>query len=332
MATIRDIAKLAGCSAATVSRVLSGDASFKVSEATRQKITESAYSLGYELSTRSGKRVRIGCIMSLTTEKYSDPFFMDILSAVEKECERRGFSIVGIKTYSELSNPMALNEFLELKLTAVILMEQFPKDMLSFLKERIPIIISVDNDYDDYEFNSVGFDHRVANIQVMDCLLSRGYRRIGMISGSSPSERLMDSVRFKTYMSSLEKAGIPYEPALVKDCAWDKKNCIQLTKELMGMKHPPDVIFAGSDSLAEAVLSALFEMGIRCPEDVGVIGFNNLDSVNYMIPKLTTISVPRACIGSEAVRLISEMLMTPDYPVRKVLFRTELVIRDSLRK
>ncbi|MCR4657687.1 MAG: LacI family transcriptional regulator [Lachnospiraceae bacterium] len=332
MATIRDIAKIAGFSGATVSRVLSGDSSFKVSEATRQKITEAAYSLGYEFPVRSGKRTRIGCIMSITTEKYSDPFFMDILSAVERECERLGFSIAGTKTYSELSNPMALKEFLALDLKAVILMEQFPKEMLSFLKEKIPIIISVDNDYDDYEFNSVGFDHRIADTQVMDCLLGRGYRRIGMISGSSPGDMLMDSVRFKTYVSSLNKAGIPYDPALVKDCSWDKKNCIQLTKELMGMENPPDVIFAGSDSLAEAVLSTLHEMGIRCPEDVGVIGFNNLDSVNYMIPKLTTISVPRACIGSEAVRLISEMLKTPDYPVRKVLFRTELVVRDSLRK
>ncbi len=332
MATIRDVAKEAGCSIAAVSRVLSGDAEFKVTEETRKRINEAAAKLGYKIPVRPLKREKIGCILSITAEKYSDPFFMDILSAIEKECERRNYSLASIRTYSELTNPVAFQEFLELDLNAVILMEHVPEDLLIRLKERIPIIIFIDNDYNDYRFHSVGFDHKIADTMVMNCLLERGYKRIGLISGSTTEESLMESVRVHAYKHCLKKAGIEYDPSLIRDCLWDKLLCRKQTLELINMEDPPDAIFAGSDSLAEAVLSALFEMGLSCPGDVGVIGFNNLSSVNFMIPRLTTISVPTACLGEEAVRLISEIFETPDYPVRKVLFPTELKIRDSLRE
>ncbi len=332
MATIRDVATEAGCSIATVSRVLSGDAEFRVTPETRKRIREAADKLGYRTKKKALKRIKVGCILSITVEKYSDPFFMDILSAVEKECDRLDFSVSAIKTFSELSNPVVLREFLDMDLGAVILMEQVPEKMLKQLKEWIPTIIFIDNDYDDYQFNSVGFDHKIANSTVMSCLLERGYKRIGLISGSSPGESLEDSVRLHTYRHYLEKAGIEYDPEIIKDCSWDKLLCMKQTKELMSLDNPPDVIFAGSDSLAEAVLSVLYEMGLKCPADVGVIGFNNLDSVNYMIPKLTTIAVPTESIGKEAVRLINESLDIPDYPVRKILFPTELKIRDSLRE
>ena len=331
MATIRDVAKKAGCSIATVSRVLSGDTEFKVTDETRKKISEAANALGYSIPVRSVKREKIGCILSITAEKYSDPFFMDILSAIEKECEKRNYSIAGIKTYSELLNPVVFQEFLELDLEAVILMEHVEGELLDRLKEKIPIIIFIDNDYNDYRFHSVGFDHALANAQVMKCLLERGYKRIGLISGSIPGEPLEDSVRLKVYRSYLEKAGIEYDPLLIRDCLWDKDLCRKETREILCLEDPPDAIFAGSDSLAEAVLSEIHEQNLKCPGDVGVIGFNNLDSVNYMIPKLTTVSIPTACLGEEAVRLISEIMETPDYPVRKVLFPTELMIRDSLR-
>ncbi|MCR5024649.1 MAG: LacI family transcriptional regulator [Lachnospiraceae bacterium] len=332
MATIREVAREAGCSIATVSRVMSGDSMFRVTEETKQRIDEAVKKLDYRPPVRAVKRARIGCILSITAEKYSDPFFMDILSAIERECEKLNISITGIKSYSELTNPITFSEFLDMDLSAVILMESVPEELLTQLKKKIPIIIFIDNDYDDYSFHSVGFDHRLANKQVMDCLIKKGYRRIGLISGSTPGESIEDSVRLDVYRHSLEKAGIEYDPSLIRDCFWDKNLCIKETRTLMSLESPPDAIFAGSDSLAEAVLSALHDMSLSCPSDVGVIGFNNLDSVNYMIPKLTTVSVPTSHIGEEAVRLISETLEDPDHPVRKILFPTELIERDSLKK
>lgn len=331
MSTIRDVAKEAGCSIATVSRVLSGDVDFRVTDETRQRIMNAVSKLGYRGRTRVTRRPKVGCILSITAEKYSDPFFMDILSSVEKESERIGFSMGGVKTYSELSNPVIFREFLDSGLNAVILMEQVPEEMLSLLRERIPIIIFIDNDYDDYRFNSVGFDHKIADSEVMQCLIEKGYERIALISGSAPGEPLSESVRLHTYRHYLDKAKLPYNPDYVKDCVWDRNTCKEQTRELISLKVPPDVIFAGSDTLAEAVLSALYEMNISCPGDVGVIGFNDLDAANFMIPKLTTVSVPTEHIGKEAVRLIKEMIDGTDYPVRKVLFPTKLVERDSLR-
>ena len=337
MANMRQVAELAGCSPATVSRVLSGDSRFKVTEETRKRIYDAVSKLDYSLPARESARAQIGCILSITAEKYSDPFFTDILSAIEKECESQDLAITSTKTYNELRNSSIFQEFISAGLNGAILMERMPDDMLEQISSHIPNIIFIDNDEDDYHYDGVGFDHRMANKQAMECLLAHGYRRIALISGSSPNEPMSDSIRLSTYRDALRKAGISYDGDLIKDCLWDLDTCSRQTKELMEMKDPPDAIFAGSDSLASAVLSTLYSMGKSCPEDVGIIGFNNNEMCSYMIPPLTTVDIPTEDIGVIAVRRLSEMISargggkTTGSSVCKILLPTKIVTRKSLR-
>ncbi|MBQ1352487.1 MAG: LacI family DNA-binding transcriptional regulator [Firmicutes bacterium] len=337
MANMRQVAELAGCSPATVSRVLSGDSRFKVTDETRKKIFDAVRSLDYSLPARESSRAQIGCVLSITAEKYSDPFFTDILGAIERECETQNLAISSTKTYNELRSPNIFQEFISAGLTGVILMERIPDDMLEQISAHIPNIIFIDNDEDDYHYNGVGFDHRLANKQAIGCLLAHGYRRIALISGSSPNEPMSDSIRLSTYRDALRKAGIDYDESLIKDCWWDLDTCSEQTRELMDLKEPPDAIFAGSDSLASAVLSTLYSMGKKCPEDVGIIGFNNNDMCSYMVPPLTTVDVPTESIGEVAVQRMSEMIREGKShegatSVRKILLPTRVIERGSLRK
>ena len=337
MANMRQVAELAGCSPATVSRVLSGDSRFKVTDETRKKIFDAVRSLDYSLPARESSRAQIGCVLSITAEKYSDPFFTDILGAIERECEMQNLAISSTKTYNELRSPNIFQEFISAGLTGVILMERIPDDMLEQISAHIPNIIFIDNDEDDYHYNGVGFDHRLANKQAIGCLLAHGYRRIALISGSSPNEPMSDSIRLSTYRDALRKAGIDYDESLIKDCWWDLDTCSEQTRELMDLKEPPDAIFAGSDSLASAVLSTLYSMGEKCPEDVGIIGFNNNDMCSYMVPPLTTVDVPTESIGEVAVQRMSEMIREGKShegatSVRKILLPTRVIERGSLRK
>ena len=150
MANMRQVAELAGCSPATVSRVLSGDSRFKVTDETRKKIFDAVRSLDYSLPARESSRAQIGCVLSITAEKYSDPFFTDILGAIERECETQNLAISSTKTYNELRSPNIFQEFISAGLTGVILMERIPDDMLEQISAHIPNIIFIDNDEDDY--------------------------------------------------------------------------------------------------------------------------------------------------------------------------------------
>lgn len=331
MANIRQVAKEAGVSITTVSRVLSGDESFSVREETKRKVMDAVAKLGYKIPVREQDLIRLGCVMAMTSEKYSDPFFSEILSGIERGCATRGAVLSVLKTYTELDDARVLQELLDSGLDGVFLMERVPSDLLVQLKTHIPNIVFIDNDEADYDYDSVGFDHMAANKLAMECLLGHGYKRIAIISGSSPNEPLGDTIRMTTYRETLRKAGIEFDPELIKDCEWDLDICAEQTKELMSLPEPPDAIFAGSDSLASAVLGALYQMGIRCPEDVGLIGFNNIEMTAHMVPPLTTVRIRTKDIGEAAAQRIVDMVKGRGGCVRKILFPTEVVERGSLR-
>ena len=277
MANIRQVAAMAGVSPATVSRVLSGDPDFSVREETRRKINQAVAKLQYEIPVREQEQYRFGCVLADTADKYSDPFFFEILGAIESACKSSNATVTITKSCLELENPQTLQEFIGADLDGVFLMEHVSPEIMTALKAHIPHIVFIDNDEPEYFFNNVGFDHTTANWQVMDTLLERGYRRIALISGSTTNVPLAETIRIVTYREMLRRAGIEYDDEIVKDCQWDLKLCEKQTRELMDLPEPPDAIFAGSDSLASVVLGTLYAMGKRCPRDVGVIGFNNIE-------------------------------------------------------
>ena len=133
------------------------------------------------------------------------------------------------------------------------------------------------------------------------------------------------------YREMLRRAGLEYDEKLVKDCGWDLDLCKQQTQELMRLPKPPDAIFAGSDSLASVVLGTLYADGYRCPRDVGVIGFNNIDLSSHLVPPLTTIEVPTADIGKAAVERMIQVIKDKDSSIRRILFPTKLIERKSLK-
>lgn len=332
MATIRDVARASGVSTATVSRILSEDPAFKVSEEAKQRVYRAVSELGYVyVSKRRGaQRISLGFVLSLTAEKYSDPFFMTILSAAEEECLKYNAAIIAIRNYNELKNPEMLRELCSMGLDGIILAEELPEEILGHLRCSIPHIIAVD--LPSSEFDCIGFDYFEANMQIMEHLLSLGYRRIAYIGGETSGIDFRYSTRLAVYREALYRAGIPYDETLIRNCHWDLDLCVVQTEELLSMPSPPDVIFAGSDSLASVVLSTVYRMELRCPDNVGVVGFNNLNISAHTIPPLTTLDVPKREIGIELISRLMEMIAGNAGPRKTVLYPTHLVSRGSLRE
>ena len=331
MATIRQVAKEAKVSIATVSRVLSGDPAFNVKEETRERVLEAVRKLGYEIPIREPNQLRFGCVLADTTDKYADPFFMEILQAMEEACGKRNAMIASTKSYKELENPQILQEFLGEDLSGVFLMEHVSPEVMTTIKSHIKNIVFIDNDEPDYVFNNVGFDHTTANWQVMDHLLEKGYQRIGVISGGTNRVPFAGTLRLMMYREMLRRSKIDFDDDLIKDCKWDLDLCKKQTEELMALPNPPDAIFAGSDSLASVVLGTLYRLGYRCPRDIGVIGFNNIDLSEHMVPPLTTVEVPTTDIGIAAVERMLQIVNGKDKSIRRILFPTRIIERKSLR-
>lgn len=330
MATLRDVAKTAGVSVATASRILSNDSSFKTKEETKDRIIEAVNQLNYQFKSKVKiKKYQIGCILAVTSEKYADPFFNSILSAAEEECANLGFSISTIKNYTELKDPKVLHEMCSQNLDGLILMEDLPDDILSVIKEHIPFIIGIDPYRND--FNNVGFDHMEATFQVMNHFISSGCRHIAYIGGGAPNSNFYDSKRMMAYREALRRVGIPYDERIVINCDWEIDQCAKITESLLKSDIPVDAIFAGSDTLASVILGKFYELKLRCPEDISVIGFNNLAISAHMVPPLSTVEVPTKEIGYRAVRRLYEMLQG-DHSTINILLQTQFIERNSTKK
>lgn len=333
MANLRDVAKVAGVSLASAARVLSEDPTFKVAPQTKENIYNAAKELNYIYKKKNSKKNpqwKVGFILALTSEKYSDPFFTSILSAAEEAAENSGIKPVIARNYNEIRNQDMLNELLELNLDGLILMEKLPEDIFNKLKDNIPSIIGIDPFLPG--INSISFDAIEAAMLVMDYFFSTGCEKIAYIGGASQNEKFDTSLRMMAYRESLRRHEIEYKEEWVKDCNWDLELCGKYTEELLTSDNPPDAIFAGSDTLASVILGKIFALGLKCPEDISVIGFNNLPMSAHTIPPLTTVEVPTKQIGQLAIKRLHDILDGSDNQVMNISLPVKLVIRESTKE
>lgn len=328
MATLRDVAKLAGVSLATASRILSNDPEFKTTQETKQKVKDAVTTLGYTFKSKAKlNKYKIGCIMAITTEKYGDPFFNSILAAAEEESAKYGMEIASIKNYHELKDISALSEMCKQNIDGLLVMEDLPKDIFATLSASIPYVVGIDRYCSDY--NNVGFDHIEATFQVMNHFIACGCKKIAYIGGGAPNTTFLDSKRIIAYREALRRANLPYDECIVLNCEWDIETCAAMTEQLMEQPDRPDAIFAGSDTLAAVILGKLYELDIHCPHDISVIGFNNLTTSAHMIPPLTTVDVMTKEIGKRAVQRLYELMNDHDDTILNILLPTKFVERSS---
>ncbi len=340
MSTIRDVANLANVSVATVSRVINNDTKYKMTDETRsrvwQAITELNYMAKSPVRASSGKKdgirsevpAKIGCILSVTKNKYKDPYFMSILSGAEERLMEQGYELSFVKTGAELEDRKTLYSTFSTPISGLILMESLNAETYHFIRNQVPNIAGVDTQWEDID--NVGYDHyRVAAMAVQH-LLSLGHKEIGFIGGSGISKNIKTSQRYRGYYSSLHAAGLQVNPDWVIDCAWDENICMEKISQLCRKGNSyPTAFFVASDLMAMAALSGLYSLGISVPNEVAIIGLSNLEISKYSNPPLTTIEIPTREIGMVAVDLLISRMNGYTLLPRKVILPTNLIQRHS---
>ncbi len=339
MATIKDVARMAKVSTATVSRVLNGDKTYKATEQTREKVWNAARELNYipnqaarNLSRQGNKRsgadtVRIGCILCITKEKYSDPYFLSILTGIESKLAEEGYDLSVVKTGYELQDRSTLFNTLSEPLTGLIIMESLDREIYTILKGKVKHIIGIDTLHSDID--NVCYDRFEAAVLAVNHLIEKGHRRIAYLGGADISENIRKEKRYKGYLSSLEDAGIAEDLSIVKNCEWESKLCYSQVLELLDGPGRPTAIFAASDLMGIVALNAIYERNLRIPDDIAVIGLSNIEMSLYTNPPLSTVNVPKKEIGEIAARLLVDRIKGDDSLPKKIIMPVNLLKRSS---
>ena len=337
MSTIRDVAQMANVSAATVSRILNNDSTYKITEETRQRVLDAVETLGYQFRSRSRRPqeqaplnpalVKIGCIMSVTKRKYNDPYFMAILSGAEEQLQSKGYSVSFIRAGAELNDRDLLSYTFDQDVEGLILMESLDDEIYQYIRQRVPNIVGIDTGRSDID--NVGYDHQLVALEGTEYLIGQGHRKIGYIGGSGESKRLMLSKRYQGYMLAMRCAGLEVDPNWVIDCEWDEEVCAAKIDKLCDSGDLPTAFFVASDLMAIAAISALEDNGFSVPRDVAVVGMSDIEMARFTSPPLTTFRVPKEEIGLVAANLLIERIGGSALLPQRITLPSQLIPRGS---
>ncbi len=329
----QDVAKLAGVSRTTVSFVLNDVPGVKISEETRQRVLDAARQLDYyptaaARSLASGKTRRIGLILGEGQERLAADAFLPIfLQGVTASVHRRGYLLVMQLAEDVPSREAYLRLIREQQVDGLILSGARSDDpLLAQLEgERFPLILH--GHLSDYHFPCVDVDNRAGAYQAMSHLLALGHRRIGFIS-NAPLSYAGAQERFVGYQQALAEHDIPFDGSLVRSAAFLPRAGWEAMKELLALPARPSAVFAASDVVAFGAMGAIHEAGLSIPDEVAVVGFDDIFLATYAYPPLTTVRVPAYGLGWTAAEILIA-LIEGDEDVASVILETELVIRQS---
>jgi LacI family transcriptional regulator len=335
-ATIRDVARRARVSHQTVSRVINGHAS--VTAETRDRVVRAIRDLEYVPSAvaRSLSSQRTHTLGMVTTD-VSDHFFAEAVAGAEAEARKRGyFLIIGsIEEGSEDDERTYLRVMLERRVEGLIVavprLRLAEDDLLADAVARIPTVL-VASDIDLAGADHVDIDNRRGGFEATAYLAAQKHRLIATITGPLdwPSAR----ARLDGYRDALRDAGIPAERTLVEPCVdWGLDSGRRAAERLLESAPKLTAIFAQSDLLALGAIAALRARGMRVPEDVSIVGFDDIPVASVFDPPLTTVRQPMREVGELAARLIGDRASSARRAKgSRHMLRAPLVIRGSVAR
>ncbi|ALS01544.1 LacI family transcriptional regulator [Enterococcus silesiacus] len=328
MATIKDIAKLAGVSPATVSRVLNYDPDLSAGIETKQKVFEAAEELNYTKHKKNSKTTKAKIILVQwydEAEELEDIYYLSIRLGIEKKAEELGLELVK-RSLEELSTEVS---------DGLIALGKFTKEQADFMFEMNANLLFVDFDALYLGYNSLVIDFYQSMSAVLNYLIEHGHQKIGIIAGQEytrESNELLEDKRLTIFKEILGPKNM-LNDAYVLTGPFTVASGYDVTKQFL-QQHPsdfPSAFFASSDALAVGALKAIQEVGYKVPEDISVIGFNDISVAKYVSPPLTTIKIHTEWMGELAIETIFSLIHTQTPVARKITIATELIERASTR-
>lgn len=333
--TIKDVAKLAGVSLSTVSRVLNNNV--KVAPELKEKVLSAIKELNYNpnQAARFLAKKKPDTIGIIVTNLHS-PFYSELVHGFEDGAEELGFNIIFCSALKsgESSNRDKYVKFLTNGFVdGVILYGSYLSDesIINYLKDQKNVeYLIIENDFKDTQCNKILINNLEGSSSAVNYLFKNGHTKIAYLAGNPNRKISID--RYNGYINAMQTNGLDVKDGYIQ-FSFKEKDCIDNIRNLMKLDDPPTAIYCFNDIYASLAIKQLNTMGYRVPEDISIIGFDNsiISTADYKGPDITTIAQPLYTIGKESVEILAKKLLETDNPkyIHKI-YNTKLIEKDTV--
>ncbi|EIX1615531.1 ribose operon transcriptional repressor RbsR [Cronobacter sakazakii] len=326
---MKDVARLAGVSTSTVSHVINKDRF--VSEAIRLRVEDAIRTLNYAPSAlaRSLKLNQTRTIGMLITAS-SNPFFSELVRGVERSCFERGYSLVLCNTDGdEQRMNRNLETLLQKRVDGLLLLCTETHQPSPAIMKRYPAIPTVMMDWSPFDGGSdVIQDNSLLGGDIATrYLIDKGYTRIACVTG--PLDKTPARLRLEGYRTAMQRAGLPVAEGYEVIGDFEFAGGLRAMQSLLALPEPPQAVFMGNDAMAVGAYQALYQAGLRIPQDIALVGYDDIELASYMTPPLTTIHQPKDELGELAIDVLIHRMAQPELQQQRLQLTPELMVRGS---
>ena len=330
-ATLRDVAAAAGVHPATASRALNPGTRLLVSEETARRVTEAAERLGYRPNpVARSLRTRRSHTVGVLIPDLNNPLFPPIVRGLEDRLAEHGYvALIGNTDGDAVRERMVFDQMRARHVDGFVMATAtLHSDILNEATEADLPVVLMNRTAEGYPFSSVSVDNEQGVRAAVAHLTSLGHTRIGHIAG--PQDISTGLARLRGFRDSMRSHNLPVDDSqVVYATALSLAEGLRCGRELLESNDELTAIVAGNDMLAVGCYGAFDELGVRCPQDVSIIGFNDMPFIDRLRPPLSTVRFPHYQLGTEAANLLLERIGTDGGPVKILYLAPELIVRGS---
>lgn len=329
MVQIKDVAKRANVSTATVSRVLSKPESVKL--ATTKKVLEAIKDLNYQpnILARQLRRLETKTILVIVPD-ISNTFFSKVLRGIESVAVTNGYQVLLGDANNNIERENGYLNVLQQKRAdgMILLTARMKSQIIEEISSKYPVVLACEY-FEGLNVPTVSIDNISGARKATEHLIELGHSRIGFISG--PLNGVLGNDRLKGYYQSMAQHNINVEPILVQEGNFSFESGFNVMLKLLALEHPPTAVFAANDEMAFGAIKAIKSRGLSVPNDISVIGFDNIQFSSIFEPALTTISQPAFEIGTKAMELLLKIMYKEEITRSQFILDDKLIKRNSCK-
>lgn len=331
MSTIHDVAKLAGVSIATVSRVINSPESVRA--VTREKVLLAMSKCNYKYNALArGFVTKRSNTIGLIIPNINNPVFADSTLGVQEYADQKNLKVIlGNSNYKYSQEENLVNVLRESQVDGLIITTTNIKSELlkTLVDEDFPFVLLFST-VKGGPFSAVGVDNYRGGYLATEHLVSLGHTRIGMVAGNfSMTDRSFH--RWHGYKRCLMDNKIAYDKKLVVQTDYSLSGGCESIKKLLNQPSPPTAVFCSNDYIALGAIKGARESGLTLPDELSIVGFDDMQTASYMVPPLTTIRQPAYDMGRRAAELLLQLIEKKSKPVQDMM-TTSLIVRESTSK
>lgn len=330
MVRISDVAKLANVSTATVSRVLSNSGNVK--KETTEKVLEAIQKLNYQpnILARQLRKLETKTILVVVPD-ITNTFFSKVLRGIEQVAIENDYEVLLGDTVNNVERERGYLDIIRQKKAdgMILLTARLESHSLEEIASDFPVVLACEY-LEGSKIPTVSIDNISSARKATEYLINLGHRRIGFISG--PLNIILSRDRLKGFRQAMAQHNIPIESFLVQEGDFSFESGYNMMMKFLALDQPPTAVFAANDEMAIGAIKAIKSNGLHVPDDISVVGFDDIKFASIYEPALTTISQPMFEIGKKAMELLIKLINKDKLEKNQYILEDQLVIRETCKE